>query len=97
MKKGLCLLLISAGFVFADLPKFEDAGLIEAGGSLIDHIFPSPCVYDWNGDGKKDLIVGQFSSGKVNLYINSGTNSEPVLDAPTFLKAGVSDITLSGS
>ncbi len=97
MKRVLCLLLILSGLVFADLPKFEESGLLSAGGSLIDHIFPSPCVYDWDGDGIKDLIVGQFSSGKVNLYLNSGTNSSPELDASTFLKAGGTDITLSGS
>ncbi len=97
MKRVMCLVLILFGLAFAELPKFEDAGLINAGGSPIDHIFPSPCVYDWDGDSIKDLIVGQFTSGKVNLYLNSGTNSEPELEASSFLKAGGVDITLSGN
>ena len=95
MQKFLCIFLFSAVFVLADLPKFEDAGLINAGGSPIDLIFPTPCVYYWDGDGKKDLIVGHFSSGKVNLYLNTGTNSAPVLGTSSFLKAGGADISVS--
>ena len=87
MKMGLFFILISVGFIFADLPKFEDNGLINAAGTPIDLRWSSPCVYDWDGDGKKDLIVGQFSGGRIHLYLNIGTNSSPVLAAATFLKA----------
>ena len=97
MQNFLCILLFSVVFVLADLAKFEDAGLINAGGSPIDLIFPSPCVYDWDGDGKKDLIVGHFSSGKVNLYLNTGTNDAPVLGSSSFLQAGGADISVSAS
>ena len=32
----------------------------------------TPYVVDWDGDGKKDLLVGQFSGGKIRVYRNLG-------------------------
>lgn len=40
-----------------------------------------PSLADWNGDGALDLIVGEKSadgSGRVAIYLNEGTNAEPV-------------------
>ena len=34
--------------------------------------YASPCWHDMNGDGKKDLIVGQFAGGKMKIYPNRG-------------------------
>lgn len=31
-----------------------------------------PCWADMDGDGKKDLLVGQFSGGKIRVYRNLG-------------------------
>ncbi len=57
-----------------------------------------PTVVDWNGDGKKDLIVGSFTGkpGNVRLYINIGTDADPKFGKPTFLEAGGQPIKLTG-
>ena len=47
---------------------------LKADGKVIDikvgHLVP--CVLDWNADGNKDLVVGQFSGGKIRLYLFTG-------------------------
>jgi len=45
-----------------------------------------PCVTDWNGDGKKDLLVGYQSAGKIALYLNCGTDAHPCFTNFTNLK-----------
>ena len=37
----------------------------------------APFVGDIDGDGKPDLLVGQFSGGKLRIYRNVGTASAP--------------------
>ncbi len=46
----------------------------------------SPAVMDWNGDGKKDLLIGEFGSGTENkravgnflrVYLNEGSDDKP--------------------
>jgi hypothetical protein len=49
---------------------------------------------DWNGDGKKDILVGCFYNGNVYLYLNSGTNNSPVFTTGAKLKADGSEISV---
>jgi len=43
----------------------------------------APCaVQDWDGDGKKDLVVGD-GAGYVNLFLNEGTDLAPVFSTST--------------
>lgn len=71
-----------------------------AGEPIDDHAIGHfvPTVADWNGDGKKDLIVGSFSGtpGNVRLYLNVGTDADPKFDKPTFLEANGQPIKLTG-
>ncbi len=97
MVRVLSFVVLTAFFLSAELPKFEESGTIDVNGSPFNVIFPTPCAYDWDGDGKKDLLVGQFSSGKIHLLLNSGTDNAPVFSSKSFLQAGGADITLSGS
>ncbi len=53
-----------------------------------------PAVGDWNNDGKKDLIVGQFKNGHINLLLNTGTDKKPVFGEPELLTAGGKPISL---
>jgi hypothetical protein len=52
------------------------------------HGWAAPAVFDWNGDGKKDLLIGEFASGWemangnvignfIRVYLNEGSDSSP--------------------
>ena len=58
--------------------KFSDGTDIDPPYSSFTNYIATPCVADWNGDGKKDLIVGYFYEGWIYVYLNEGTNSQPV-------------------
>lgn len=69
---------------------------LKANGEIIDvsvgHLVP--CAIDWNEDGKKDLVVGQFGGGKIRLYLNHGTDSAPEFKDFENLRAGGKEISL---
>ncbi len=71
------------------LPPFR----VLADGSPIDVEIghAAPLVADLNGDGKLDLLVGQFKEGKLRLYRNHGSNTDPRFGAFTWLEAGGAD------
>ena len=52
----------------------------------------SPEVLDWNNDGKKDLLVGTFSNGKVVLFLNQGADEAPAFRQGVTLQAGGRDL-----
>lgn len=56
----------------------------------------NPDVVDWNEDGKKDLIIGSESgTGTVRLYLNQGTNANPVFTTFSYINCGGSPIVHS--
>jgi hypothetical protein len=46
-----------------------------------EHGLAYPVLYDWNHDGKRDLLVGDFVTGKtgsfIKVYLNIGTDTKP--------------------
>lgn len=51
----------------------------------------TPCVVDWNADGKPDVISGA-REGFINLFLNTTADSQnPTFDAGTHLKIGGQD------
>lgn len=62
---------------------------IKAGGVDIQYQATAPEVCDLDGDGKKDLIVGD-ASGYVYFYKNTGTDANPAFTSGEKLMAGSS-------
>jgi hypothetical protein len=62
-------------------------------GDLDAGFFSVPFVFDWNGDDKKDLLVGLTTSattggkGKIKFFQNIGSKNIPLLDRATFIQA----------
>jgi hypothetical protein len=48
----------------------------------------APWVVDFDGDGKRDLLVGQFGDGKLKIFRNAGTETAPKLGAFAWFQAG---------
>jgi hypothetical protein len=42
----------------------------------------APCAWDWNKDGKDDLLLGEgsYSANNIHLLINQGSGTRPVFD-----------------
>ena len=72
---GFLLLLAAA----ARAQAFEKPVRLEAGGRPVDTDIghAHPLLYDFDRDGKRDLLVGQFGEGKLRIYRNIGTNEAP--------------------
>jgi hypothetical protein len=48
----------------------------------------APFVGDFDGDGRPDLLVGQFDGGRLRVYRNTGTAGAPTFDTYTYFVAG---------
>ena len=86
---AIALLVFGASATAAEM--FEPPVRLKADGQVIDtgaawgHC--SPCVVDLNGDGVKDLLVGDFG-GKFHRYINTAKADAPAYHADGLVQAG---------
>ena len=60
------------------------ADILAAGSTLSVGGSAAPAVIDYNGDGAKDLLIGN-ASGQVAVCLNQGDDAAPVLAAPVVL------------
>ena len=94
------LLVLAAVALLAPLalgvtPRFTGPELIDDAGFPIDvGVYGAPAMYDWNQDGAKDLVLGQFDYGKIRLYLNLGSDTAPDFNGYTFFQSCGVDITL---
>ena len=98
MKTGILAALCLAAVVFAQAPVFDAPVAILANGFPINVGYggnASPFMVDWNGDGRQDLLLGQYDSGKIRFYANTGTNYDPVFGNFVYLQADGADISVS--
>ncbi|MCB9895822.1 MAG: FG-GAP repeat protein [Planctomycetes bacterium] len=68
---SVAVLLGASALSASDTYEFEAPELLTAGGEAILTEAPgyaAPCLADIDGDGVRDLLVGQFKSGKINFY-----------------------------
>jgi len=79
------------------VPVFEPGYSIAWSGGTIhtDNYGVVPNAVDWNGDGKKDLLVGTFYNGNVYFYPNQGTNAAPLFQGREMVEADGVPISLS--
>lgn len=94
--KPLLLLTLSlfCGFAVCKAAEFESPLLVKASGEAVRVESPgyaAPCWADVDGDGNKDLLVGQFRDGRIRIFKNLGDGQ---LAAGQWLKAegGVAEV-----
>jgi hypothetical protein len=96
MKLTIGFACVWAGAVCAAIPELDEGVYIQSGGGpLAVSSYSAPSVIDWNNDGKKDLFVGQYSNGNIWLFLNQGTDTQPVFGSGQRLQAGGANITTS--
>jgi hypothetical protein len=96
MKPIIGLACLWAGAVCAAIPELDEGVYIQSGsGPLTVKYFTAPSVIDWNNDGKKDLLIGQFNNGNIWLFLNQGTDAQPAFSGGQRLLVGGANITTS--
>lgn len=93
-KEGFVIIYINEGSNAS--PHFANRMRLRAGGQEIKVKDPStPCLVDWDEDGKKDLLVGD-GGGYLHVFINAGTNKEPEYASVAIIQANYKDLDVGG-
>ena len=89
---AVCLIAAAAPAI---TPRFAGPEMINDAGVPIDvGYYGAPVMFDWNLDGAKDLVCGQFTSGMIRFYPNLGPDTAPDFNGFSYLKADGAEITL---
>lgn len=87
---GYLHLFLNAGSSAA--PNYASTSRVQADYKTLDvRSNSSPCIVDWNGDGRFDLLVGCWS-GELFLFLNEGVPGQPVFGKPIKLNDGKLDV-----
>ena len=70
--------------------RLTEPRFIKSGDSILTvgkHGHSAPAIYDWDGDGKLDLLVGEFGGGhdaNILVFKNTGKNKKPIYDSKPY-------------
>ncbi len=84
----LTLLLVGGGAAWSGAADFKPPVRLMAGDQAVRVEAPGyacPCWADIDGDGKPELLVGQFAGGKIKVFKHQGGEQ---FAAGTWLQAG---------
>ena len=72
----------NTGRVKGGMPQFESPVYLRQKADAVKFgALSTPCAYDWDGDGKQDIVTGN-SAGNIALIRNLSGGEHPVWDAP---------------
>jgi hypothetical protein len=75
MKFVFSTFILLGGATAGSAYEFEPPVRLESAGKAVRVESPgyaAPCWADLDGDGKQDLLVGQFRDGRIQVYRNEG-------------------------
>ncbi len=79
---------LAATAAVAEIPRFASPVLLTDNGATIDvDYYGAPQMFDWNLDGRKDLVIGQFTGGYIRFYPNVGADSAPEFNGFSYVQA----------
>jgi hypothetical protein len=85
-----------AGALHAGIPPLDPGEYIYDGPNFLNVDGHSAVtVVDWNNDNKKDLLVGQFTLGYIWLFLNVGTDLNPLFNGGSLIESNGTPITTS--
>ncbi len=74
----------AAGELAAPVQVMADGEPLDVGGTG----YAAPFMSDYDGDGVRDLWVGEFRQGKLRVYRNKGSNAQPKFGEYEWFKDG---------
>lgn len=98
MYRAFSILLLCVSISLALVPDYGPGVRIKNAWGEIDVGFCSdPALVDWDGDGKRDLILAIYNQGNILCHENKGTDASPYFRTYYQLKSDGVSIKLPAS